>query len=214
MIILFNVDSFQKSRVSKQKIQALNFFDKSIKVVKEIPTELIYTKALYRFPDMIFIGENDEIYIIEFQTGKIKKDHLYRFTTYGAITAEKYRKKVNIIIIYTEKVDTNINHDEGSIKFNPMAYTFKDVNGDEILKRLKNKISNNIKLNENELDELEFLPLFQSNLSSKEILWETVNLTNELNFISQKEIDHIKTGQALLLNWFFKDSKEIKKSWM
>lgn len=158
------MDAFHKSRRKKQRIQALKLFDKSKNAIKEVSTELIDTDAVYRYPDMIFIDENGDMYIIEFQTGKIISDDLYRFTTYVVITSQKFKKNVYLVIIYTEEVDTNIYHEKGSLKLLPIVYSFKHIDGCKILKRLKNKISNNKKLTENELDELKFLPLFKSKL--------------------------------------------------
>lgn len=182
------------------------------KIVKKLPQEIINTAPIRKYVDVLFLDGNDEINIVEFQTGGIKTKDLKRFMVYNALIAEKHNEKVNVIIVYTEKVKT-VCYKNGTLIFKPIVYSLKDFDGDKILKRIRYKIENNITLTGDDLNKLEFLPLFKSRLKPGEILFETANLTNQLIDIPQSQIDHIKTGQVILANWFFHDELDKKKIW-
>ena len=83
----------------------------------------------------------------------------------------------------------------------------------KIVKKLPQEIINTAPIRKYDLNKLEFLPLFKSRLKPGEILFETANLTNQLMDIPQSQIDHIKTGQVILANWFFHDELDKKKIW-
>ena len=55
------------------------------------------------------------------------------------------------------------------------------------------------------VDDKDILKLHIHTVKPGEILFETANLTNQLMDIPQSQIDHIKTGQVILANWFFHD---------
>ena len=48
-------DSFQKTREMEQKIQVLTLFDKSKKIVKKLPQEIINTAPIRKYVDVLFL---------------------------------------------------------------------------------------------------------------------------------------------------------------
>lgn len=97
----------------------------------------------------------------------------------------------------------------GPIIFKPEIFSQKEIEGDKVLKRLKEKIKNKKTLTRQELHELRFLPFFKSKEQPKEILKQTVKLTNELTEIEQETLETLKKGQAILARRFIEDEKEF-----
>ncbi|PWB86212.1 hypothetical protein MBBWO_10660 [Methanobrevibacter woesei] len=187
----------------------VEFFDKNNQIVEELSTEFITTDPVYRYADKVLKNDKNEIIIVEYQNSKLKSQDIKRFMVYTALAIEKQKSKVRIFILYTYHVKTQELWDYGPIIFKPEIFSLKEIEGDKVLKRLKEKIKNKKTLTRQELHELRFLPFFKSKEQPKEILKQTVKLTNELTEIEQETLETLKKGQAILARRFIEDEKEF-----
>ena len=73
--------------------------------------------------------------------GANKKEDIKRFLYYDASLFYKEKRKIRTVVIYSadiENVETYI--DGGTIKYEVEAFYMKDLNGDQKLEMLRNKI--------------------------------------------------------------------------
>lgn len=202
-------DTFFKTQENLEQAYMVEFFDKNNQIVEELSTEFITTDPVYRYADKVLKNDKNEIIIVEYQNSKLKSQDIKRFMVYTALAIEKQKSKVRIFILYTYHVKTQELWDYGPIIFKPEIFSLKEIEGDKVLKRLKEKIKNKKTLTRQELHELRFLPFFKSKEQPKEILKQTVKLTNELTEIEQETLETLKKGQAILARRFIEDEKEF-----
>ncbi|GFZ30087.1 hypothetical protein CSC2_06130 [Clostridium zeae] len=85
------------------------------------------------------------------------------------------------MVIYSADIeDAEIHIDAGSINYNIEAFYMKNLNGDEKLEMLKNKIRNNEKLTSDDILTLSFIPLMSSKISKSERTLEGIELANSI----------------------------------
>ena len=81
---------------NSEKIQ---LFEGAIEIINE---ELIlFAEGLSKRPDKIIVKKN-EIIILDFKTGKEKKEHQLQLETYQTIVESMYDRKARIFIYYSE----------------------------------------------------------------------------------------------------------------
>ena len=77
----------------------IKLFEGAIEIINE---ELIlFAEGLSKRPDKIIVKEN-EIIILDFKTGKEKKEHQLQLKTYQTIVESMYDRKARIFIYYSE----------------------------------------------------------------------------------------------------------------
>ena len=116
----------------------------------------------------------------EFQTTN-KRDDIKRFLYYDASLYYKEKRKVRTIVIYSadiENVETYI--DAGTIKYNIEAFYMKNINGDEKLEYLRDKILKSEKLTGEDILTLTFIPLMGGKESRSKRTLESIELADKI----------------------------------
>lgn len=209
-------DVFNKTRIDSKIPFIVSLLCPLIKDIVNVSTELNDPKSNSKFSDII-IETKDKIFIIEFQTSGRRIKDLHRFINYygNILNSKKYdfklKKQVYAIIIYTEKVEKNFMYKNGFGLFKFITFSLKDYDGDEYLNKIKSKIENNIELSKKEKQILQYIPLFHSKKSPKELLKETIKLVDKDNYLTDDEKTDIREGQMLLALGFSETNEEFEE---
>lgn len=169
--------------------------------IKEIYTNELFFGYVQYFADTVIELENDKILNLEYHTGNLKEENLNTHLGYAVTIKKRYDKEVITIIIITgklEKSKTELKTDQ--IEFKPLILSYENRNGFEKLKKLKLKIRNNQRLTETERLDLIFIPFMEDEKEIEYLIYEVIDLTNKIDYISKNEKDNIKLSQYILLN--------------
>ena len=71
-------------------------------VARALPTELDRIDIRQQWVDVVFQQKSGDILHLEFQTSQERS--LYRFLAYDSVLAEKFRKKIRTMVLYTGNV--------------------------------------------------------------------------------------------------------------
>ncbi|GKU24374.1 hypothetical protein CFOLD11_12000 [Clostridium folliculivorans] len=173
-------DAVFKKAMEFFKDNAVEFFGIDTKIVAPAETEIKNVDIKTNYTDYLFYTEDDNYLHFEFQTTD-KKEDIKRFLYYDASLFYKDRRKIRTVVIYSADIeDAEIHIDAGSINYNIEAFYMKNLNGDEKLEMLKNKIRNNEKLTSDDILTLSFIPLMSSRISKSERTLEGIELANSI----------------------------------
>lgn len=187
---------------------------------KVISNELNNPEVGTKHADNIIELEN-EIHIVELQTGHTKTRDLYRFILYADLIRNdesydvKKRKPIHIYIIYKDKINKIYEYKDDVFyhRFNPIS--LKDYNGDEIRERIKEKIEKGEFLTEDEIILFDFIPLLGSNKKTeKELLEIMIKLVNKDSNLTDNERQSIMLGQFLLAVGLSNENEEELRRWI
>ncbi|MBP2023431.1 hypothetical protein J2Z44_003268 [Clostridium punense] len=203
-------DTVMKKAMEFFKDNAVKFFGISTKVVASAETEIKTIDIKNNSIDYLFHTENGELLHFEFQTTD-KKDDLKRFLYYDASLYYRENKRVRTMVIYSadiEEVQTEI--DIGTIKYSIEAFYMKNLDGDEKIEYLRNKINNKEHLTDEDILNLTFIPLMKTKMSKSERALESIELASKIPESNEK----LKC-MSLLYALFEKfGDKESKKKFM
>jgi hypothetical protein len=173
-------DAVFKKAMEFFKDNAVEFFGIDTKIVAPAETEIKNVDIKTNYTDYLFYTEDNNYLHFEFQTTD-KKEDIKRFLYYDASLFYKDRRKIRTVVIYSADIeDAEIHIDAGSINYNIEAFYMKNLNGDEKLEMLKNKIRNKEKLTSDDILTLSFIPLMSSKISKSERTLEGIELANSI----------------------------------
>jgi hypothetical protein len=173
-------DAVFKKAMEFFKDNAVEFFGINTKIVAPAETEIKNVDIKTNYTDYLFYTEDNNYLHFEFQTTD-KKEDIKRFLYYDASLFYKDRRKIRTVVIYSADIeDAEIHIDAGSINYTIEAFYMKNLDGDEKLEMLKNKIRNNEKLTSEDILTLSFIPLMSSKLSKSERTLEGIELANSI----------------------------------
>ncbi|GKU24278.1 DUF4351 domain-containing protein [Clostridium folliculivorans] len=162
------------------KDNAVKFFGINTKITAPAETEIKNVDIKTNYTDYLFHTEDGGYLHFEFQTTD-KKEDIKRFLYYDASLFYKEKRKVRTVVIYSADIDdAEVHIDAGSIKYDIEAFYMKNLNGDEKLQMLKNKIRNKEKLDSEDILTLSFIPLMKSKISKSQRSLEGIELANSI----------------------------------
>ena len=101
---VFSGKLIDTARTFFENSEKIQLFEGAIEIINE---ELIlFAEGLSKRPDKIIVKEN-EIIILDFKTGKEKKEHQLQLETYQTIVESMYDRKARIFIYYSETDELN-----------------------------------------------------------------------------------------------------------
>lgn len=134
----------------------------------------------------MFYTDDGNYLHFEFQTTDRKED-IKRFLFYDASLFFKEKRKVRTIVIYSsdiENVETYV--DAGSIKYNIEAFYMKNLNGDQKLRILEDKILNNETLTGEDIMALTLVPIMSGCSSRMERTIKSIELASKIKNEEEK----------------------------
>ena len=179
-------------------------------------TELVELTIHSLFMDFTFLTTQDMYIHVEFQTtNNSEEEDLQRFHAYEAMYSHKTGKKVITYVIYSGGIDkTKGELDCGLYTYKVKPVYMKNKNADEIIERLKNKMSAGENFEKEDYAELSLTPLMSGDRTRKDKIKEAILLTryqtNEDSdkalamlytladkFLAGKELEEIKEAVAM-----------------
>jgi len=201
-------DAVLKKAMEFFKDNAVKFFGIDTKIIAPAETEIKNIDIKTNYTDYLFYTEDGGYLHFEFQTTN-KRDDLKRFLYYDVSLFCKEKRKVRTLVIYSseiENVETFI--DAGTIKYNIEAFYMKNLNGDEKLDYLGEKISNGKSLTSEDILTLTLIPLMSGKESSCDRSLKSINLAEKIQESNEK-LQCVTLLYALLDK--FGDEKAKKK---
>ena len=182
---------------------------KSAKIEGSFPTELPMIEANTRHTDFIFLLKDGTLLHLEFQSD-FTKDTLFRIFMYDARIANKYRKPVKTVIVYSgleEGIENII--ELGSVKYETeIIYLKRDYNGDEIYKKEIDKI--NLGKTPDWLN-LIFLPIMKSTEKEVERAKAVIRALKKIN-LKRSHYEALVSAILVLVDKFFEE-KDLYDLW-
>lgn len=164
----------------------MSFFGIDTKITAPAETEIKNIDIKTGYTDYLFYTEDGGYLHFEFQTTN-KRDDIKRFLYYDASLFYKEMRKIKTMVIYSadiDEVETCI--DAGTIKYEIEAFYMKNLNGDEKLKYLSEKILKRESLTEQDILSLTFLPLMSGKESKSKRTLESIELADKIPNSSEK----------------------------
>ncbi|MBU5483364.1 DUF4351 domain-containing protein [Clostridium sp. MSJ-11] len=173
-------DAVLKKAMEFFKDNAVKFFGIDTKIIAPAETEIKNIDIKTNYTDYLFYTEDGSYLHFEFQTTN-KKEDIKRFLYYDASLFYKKKRKIRTIVIYSadiEDVETSI--DAGTIKYEVEAFYMKNLDGDEKLKRLEDKIERGDTLSGKDIVTLSFIPLMNGKESRSKRTLDSIELAGKM----------------------------------
>lgn len=184
--------------------------------IATLPTEIQDSQHKTKIMDFVFKTDKNIIINLEFQSSKLNKKDLNRFLLYYSTLGYKYKK--NIVLIYiicsfnTQNIKTEIPN-MPNIKFNPNILSFKDLDGDEKLNNIENKIKNKQKIKKEQIIELSLIPLMNTKNTTKEQIKKIIQIIPKLKIKNKETEETIIDYLSYSISKFIKTKTEKNKLW-
>lgn len=179
-------DAVFKKAMEVFKAGAPKFFNLDVTIDRPAETEIKNIDVKTNAMDYLFYTDNGDYLHFEFQTTK-KNDDISRFLYYDSSLYYKSKRNIRTLVVYSSDITNASTYlDCGSIKYNVEAFYMKNLDGDNKLNNIKNKVNNNIELTEQDIMTLSFIPLMNSKKSKSEITLESIEVANEIKTYKDK----------------------------
>jgi hypothetical protein len=174
-------DIIQKYTSGLFKDATLEFYGvKMAKIKQMINVELPVVEVAEESTDFIFSLEDNTYLHFEFQTG-YKKADLLRFAMYDLRLHERYKRKIQTVIIYSSDVTkTPPNLNTGSLIFAPDIVLMGKYDGNAIYAKLEAKLKAKQDLTDADIINLIFLPLMQTDIPKAELAEKSIKLAKTI----------------------------------
>ncbi|MBP2032197.1 hypothetical protein J2Z42_000862 [Clostridium algifaecis] len=159
---------------------AVDFFNINTKIIAPAEIEIKNIEIKTKYMDYLFYTEDGNYLHFEFQTTN-KKDDIKRFLYYDASLFYREKRKIRTIVIYSSDIENSDECvDAGTIKYRVEPFYMKNINGDEKLEYLNNKICNKEKLTKDDILSITFLPLMNGEGSKSERAIKSLDLAENI----------------------------------
>lgn len=210
LISMHNLGDKLMKQISKKEINILlERLGIPIKIAKRINGELIFGN-IERRTDFLGLTENDELINIEFQSTSVNEDDIERFGEYTSLIRIIEKKYTYPIVISTPQLNPCVDFDYFINEFTVLkikVFTLKDENGDEVQKKLLNKIENKEEFDEKDIIDFVLSPLMSSKRRIEDVIQVNVNAIRKIK-TCRKNIDFIESMTILEVNQFVNDEDE------
>ena len=161
--------------------------------------------------DFAVLTKEEKIDIIENMSTKLTQEDLDRFVDYKNEMRRRYRLPVSLYILSTAKNETlpdgdikvDLGNDETSIL---KLKTFRSINGDEILAKIKKMMENDETFDKRWIYILSAIPYMSYERETEDMIKEIAVLTNKIKIDKHDKII-IKMFQSYLIETLIEDEK-------
>lgn len=184
------------------------------KIIKHCPRDFVSYEGKLKRCDFVGFLDNGDILNVEAQSTPITlkdKKKFFDYATYYSIKNQGKNRKVHTLVLssYYEENDSVDYEWHGSSPFTIPYKSFNSFNAEKTINKISLKNKNKEELDKCEIDDLRILTFMESERSHKELLIESVKLTNE-TVMNQNERVYTKTLQSFLARKFIQDDKEYR----
>lgn len=161
--------------------------------------------------DFAVLTKEEKIDIIENMSTKLTQEDLDRFVDYKNEMRRRYRLPVSLYILSTAKNETlpdgNIKVDLGNDETSILKLkTFRSINGDEILAKIKKMMENDETFDKRWIYILSAIPYMSYERETEDMIKEIAVLTNKIKIDKHDKII-IKMFQSYLIETLIEDEK-------
>ena len=201
-------DAVLKNAMNYFKESAVNFFGINTKITEPAEVEIKNVDIKTNYLDYLFHTEQGDYLHFEFQTTN-KKDDLKRFLYYDASLYYRDRKKIRTLVVYSADItETETTINAGSITYTIEAFYMKNLNGDEKLSIIEDKISKNKDLSDEDILTIALSPLMSGKLTKSERTIKSIDLADSI--LEDKDKMKCLTLLYALFDKFGEDSSKKK----
>lgn len=175
-------------------------------------TELVELTIHSMYMDFTFLTVGDSYIHIELQTTDSGKKDLRRFRAYESVLSHKTGKDVITYVIYSGGIEHAVTEMECGINVYRVRLIFlTEKDADRILKRLEEKKQRGEEFSEKDFAELAITPLMSSEKNRKDVILESIKLSNiEKSITAKKTMAMLYTLADKFLAG--NDLKEVKEA--
>lgn len=182
------------------------------KIIKPLPNKIVTYEGKTGESDFIGLLDNKDILNLEAHSSKITledKKKFFDYASYYSIKCQKKDIKVHTLVLSSYYKNNNrVNYKwHGSSQFTIPYKSFNTFDAEKTINKIRLKNKNNTELDKYDIDDLRILTFMKSDKSHKELLIESVKLTNDAT-MDQVERNYTKALQSLLANKFIEDEEE------
>ena len=182
------------------------------KVIKPLPNSIVTYEGKTRYSDFIGLLDNGDILNVEAHSTPITledKKKFFDYASYYSIKCQKYNIKVHTLVLssYYKNNDSVDYEWHGSSRFTIPYKSLNSFDAEKTINKIRLKNKNNTELDKYDIDDLRILTFMKSDKSHKELLIESVKLTNDA-IMDQVERNYTKALQSLLANKFIEEDEE------
>ena len=198
-------DIIMKNMFDLMKGGALMFFGINKNIVAPTRTEQTQLTVQTNTIDSSYLLEDGSIIHLEFQTTK-SQDDLYRFMVSAAVLANKEKKPVHTIVIYSAEIDSAPDSiDLGSLYYKVGNHYMIEFDGDLIYNGIVGKISKGERLTKNDIMSFALHPLMKSKDDKFTRFLNCVGLMKNID--DKTEYEQIKAMILLMAEKFLSDDE-------
>ena len=185
------------------------------KIVKPLPNIIVTYEGKKRECDFVGLLDNGDILNVEAHSTPITledKKKFFDYASYYSITNQGKNRKVHTLVLssyYTNNDSVNYEW-HGTSPFTIPYKSFNSFDGEKTINTISLKNKNNEKLNDSEIGDLRILTFMKSRKSHKELLIESIKLTNEA-IMDEEERIFTKCLQYFLAKKFIQDDHEFEE---
>ena len=162
------------------------------------------------------LHENDanELIQVESESTAIYEKDFWRFSKYESYSRLKNNTSVVTAIIYTGNPNHGLKQYDisSTLNIHPIFISFKEMDGDEKIRNIKEKIQNNIQLTQDDALDLVFIPLMKYKNQPKDMIFKSYKLLKDEKSINtefkQKLLELCK---EIGFYYLHKDAEKLKE---
>ena len=208
-----NIDKFFKVSAILFAQVFVDFFRLNYHVIRLYRNELLSLKLGSLFTDMVFETREDVLLNFEFLDTKLSEVHLKKYTDYKVSLQCQSGKPVVTVIIctYHIKSEVRVYEETETSLLKPRIFYLSDFYDIVKFISIKNKINNNLKLTQNDVQYLVLMPfMLHSNVRSEK-LREVCNLIEEIKIKKLFDNEELYLPLVLAIEHYICDENERKK---
>ena len=187
----FQEDMLFKNVSDEDASILLGFLGKKSKKVNVWTKELRYIDSKFYKPDLI-LDLDDENLILEFQSTEINDNFSRRCHSYVAIADQnkKNNKEVNLAVLSTVEDSKVVEYRVNKLNtFRYEVFKLADIDGEEIINNVKNKLKHNQIPDAKEIILLSLVPLSKKGKNIVEYIYRIIKILIKLKNITMSQKD-------------------------
>ena len=191
--------------------EILPFLGIENKVVSAVPTESIYLELKKQYQDFNFVMEDGTWKHFEFQSTDGGIEDLKRFRSYESVASYTHGVEITTYVLYSGQIKNPVTEfTEGINTYRIIPIIMQDMNADQLLNELKEKVARKETITKTELVKLSLCPLMNGETSIKNRILAAYEITNEASDIAPYERQKIEAVIYIMADKFL-DSMSMEE---
>lgn len=207
-------DAVMKTMAQFFAEELLPYFGIAGRAVGIAPTELVKVEVRKKYQDMNLVMEDGSWKHFEFQSHDGGLKDLKRFRAYEADTSYQYNVSVTTYVLYSGNIHKPVTEfSEGVNTYRVVPITLADMDGDELLDKLKTKSNSGEILERRELIPLALCPLMGGGTKTSEKIRKAYEVLYQAPALNKQEKEKIEAVLYAMAEKFLDsaDMEDVKE---